>query len=91
MAVAIYFNPAKPMSADVYDECIRQLASAGASAPKGRSYHATFGPTEALMVFDVWDSAEDFAAFGATLMPIMNSLGVDVGEPMIMPVHNIVA
>ena len=90
MGIAIYFNPIKPMSASTYDECMRKLDAAGAAAPKGRSYHSTFGPPEALMVFDVWDSAEDFEAFGATLMPILAELGVDVGEPMIMPVHNVV-
>ena len=91
MAIAIYFNPVKPMSAAAYDECMRRLDTAGETAPKGRSYHSTFGPPEALMVFDVWDSAEDFETFGATLMPILASLAIDVGEPMIMPVHNVVA
>lgn len=90
MAIAIYFNPVRPMSAATYDECMRMLDAAGAAAPKGRSYHSAFGPPEALMVFDVWDSAEDFEAFGSTLMPILAELGVDVGEPMIMPVHNVV-
>lgn len=90
MAIAIYFNPTKPMSAAQYDQCMQKLSDAGASAPAGRSHHSTFGPTDALMVFDVWDSPEAFEAFGATLMPILAELGVDVGEPTVMPVHNIV-
>jgi hypothetical protein len=90
MAIAIYFNPTTPMSADTYDECMRKLDAAGATTPKGRSHHSTFGPPEALMVFDIWDSPETFEAFGATLMPILAELGVDVGEPMVMPVHNVV-
>ena len=43
------------------------------------------------MVFDVWDSAAQFEAFGETLMPILAELGLDTGEPEIMPVHNIIA
>ncbi|MEY2534031.1 MAG: hypothetical protein QOF29_1941, partial [bacterium] len=29
-------------------------------------------------------------AFGATLMPILNELGVDPGTRMVMPVHNVI-
>ena len=90
MAIAIYFNPTVPMSAAKYDECMRKLDAAGATNPKGRTHHSTFGPQDALMVFDIWDSQETFDAFGTTLMPILAELGVDVGEPMVMPVHNIV-
>lgn len=42
------------------------------------------------MVFDTWDSQESFDAFGQTMMPILAELGVDPGEPSVMPVHNIV-
>jgi hypothetical protein len=90
MAIAIYFNPTTPMTAAKYDECMRKLDAAGAGTPKGRTHHSTFGPDDGLMVFDVWESQESFEAFGATLMPILAELGVNVGEPMVMPVHNIV-
>lgn len=90
MALAFYFNPATPMSAATYDDVMKRLDAAGAGSPKGRTHHSTFGPPEALMVYDVWESQEEFDAFGATLMPILGELGVDPGEPMVMPVHNIV-
>jgi hypothetical protein len=41
------------------------------------------------MVYDVWDSQEDFDAFGQTLMPILGEMGIDPGQPDVMPVHNI--
>ena len=90
MALAFYFNPATPMSASTYDEIMKKLDAAGAGTPKGRTHHSTFGPPEALMVYDVWTSQEEFDAFGATLMPILAEMGVDAGEPMVMPIHNIV-
>jgi len=38
----------------------------------------------------VWESQEKFEAFGATLIPILTGLGVDPGEPMVAPVHNVI-
>ena len=63
---------------------------AGAANPAGRSYHAAFGPPEKLMVFDVWASQAAFDKFGKTLMPIMQEIGVDPGQPSVMPMHNVV-
>jgi hypothetical protein len=42
------------------------------------------------MVYDVWDSQDDFDAFEKTLMPILAEFGVDTGQPDVMPVHNII-
>jgi hypothetical protein len=33
------------------------------------------------MVYDVWDSQEDFDAFGQTLMPILAELGPRINTP----------
>ena len=86
MAIGIYFSPAA-MSAAKYDECIKLLKKAGAGNPAGRSYHAAFGPKDKLMVFDVWTSQAAFDKFGKTLMPILQQLGIDPGQPAVMPVH----
>ena len=76
MAIGIYFAPAA-MSAEKYDECIKLLRKAGAGNPSGRSYHASFGPKDKLMVFDVWTSQAAFHKFGKTLMPILQQIGMD--------------
>ena len=89
MAIAIYFHP-EAMSAGQYDEIMQKLEAAGQANPKGRSHHSTFGPPDHLMVYDVWDSQADFDAFGQTLMPILAEMGVDPGQPDVMPVHNVV-
>ena len=89
MAIGIYFA-VQGMSADKYDDVIKQLEDAGQGAPKGRSYHAAFEGENGLQVFDVWDSQEDFDAFGQTLIPILAGAGIEPGEPMISPVHNII-
>ena len=90
MAIGIYFSPAA-MSAAKYDECIKLLKKAGAGNPTGRSYHAAFGTNDKLMVFDVWTSQAAFDRFGKTLMPILQQLGIDAGQPTVMPVHKVIA
>src|SRR5712671_4116256 len=89
MAIGIYFSPAA-MSAAQYDECIAALKKAGAGNPSGRTYHAAFGPSDKLMVFDVWSSQAAFDKFGKTLMPILQQLGIDAGQPTVMPVHKVI-
>lgn len=89
MAIGIYFA-VQAMSPDKYDDVIQKLQDAGQGAPAGRTYHAAFEGEGGLHVFDVWDSQESFDAFGETLMPILAEAGVDPGEPMISPVHNII-
>lgn len=89
MAIGIYFHP-DSMTSSQYDEAIKRLDAAGVGQPKGRLHHSCFGPDGHLMVYDVWESAEAFEAFGATLMPILAEIGLDPGQPDIMPIHNMI-
>jgi hypothetical protein len=90
MALAILFTPSS-MTAEQYDEVIRQLDTAEAGTPTGRRYHVCFGTGADLRVLDVWDSQETFNAFGQNLMPILQRVGLDPGQPEIAEVHNIIA
>ena len=89
MSLGFYFSPTS-MSAQQYDTCIRKLEAAGAGKPAGRLYHACFGPADKLAVFDVWDSQQSFDRFGQTLIPILKEIGVDPGQPQVMPIHNVI-
>lgn len=89
MAIGIYFAPAV-MSAAQYDECVKALRKAGAGHPTGRTYHSAFGAPGKIQVFDVWTSQAAFDKFGKTLMPIMATLGIDPGQPTVMPIHNVI-
>jgi len=90
MPYVVRFTP-KGMPASKYDEIIRRLEAAGAGAPKGRLYHVAFGDPNQLRVSDIWDTKENFEAFGATLMPILQEVGVDPGEPDWIEVYNIIS
>ena len=89
MSFVLKFTPAG-MTAAKYDEVIKKLNAAGAGAPKGRSYHVCYGNATAVQVTDIWDSMEEFDAFGQTLIPILQSLGIDPGQPEVTEVHNII-
>ena len=89
MSVVLTFTPSG-MTAARYNECIEKLNAAGAGSPKGRSYHVCYGDPNSVQVTDVWESMEDFQAFGETLMPILQSLGVDPGQPTPQEVQNII-
>ena len=91
MSFVFTFTPAGVgMSASQYDECIKRLDAAGAGNPKGRLYHACYGDPSNLLVTDVWDSVGNFQKFGDTLMPILNEVGIDPGQPVVHPVHSII-
>jgi hypothetical protein len=90
MALGIYFvhegfTPAK------YDSAIKKLEAAGGGAPKGRTYHCALESGGAIQVFDIWESQADFDAFGPILMPILAELGVNLTEPMVATVHNVIS
>jgi hypothetical protein len=89
MPFVLKFKP-PGFTAPKYGETLKQLSAAGVGAPKGRSYHVCYGDPDSVDITDIWDSMEDFQAFGQTLVPIMQSMGVDPGQPDIKPVHNII-
>jgi hypothetical protein len=89
MAITVVVTPASMTTAQ-YDEIIKRLEQAGAGTPAGRLYHVCFGSGDQLRVTDVWESGEAFEQFGQTLMPILQQVGVEMGQPMISPTHSII-
>jgi hypothetical protein len=89
MAITAVFAPVS-MTAAQYDEIISRLEEAGAGAPPGRLYHLCYGEGDQLRVTDVWESDQTFQSFGQVLMPILQQVGVDPGQPAIDRVHNVI-
>ena len=90
MSITVIFPPTN-MTAEKYDTVLARLEAAGAGSPAGREYHTCFGTPGPLGVVDVWTSLEEFEAFGATLMPILEEIGVESSEPQISETYNIIA
>jgi hypothetical protein len=90
MALGFYLAHVE-FSAEKYESALKQLEDAGAGSPKGRTLHVALDSGDGgINVFDIWESQEDFDAFGATLMPILSELGVSLEEPMVATVHNVI-
>jgi hypothetical protein len=90
LPLGLYFQPTGFTTAQ-YDEAIRRLEAAGAgfgSVP-GRRFHCAMEVDGQVQVFDVWESMEQFEAFGEKLVPIMSEMGADPGQPQVLSVHNL--
>jgi hypothetical protein len=90
MSVLIRFTPASETSKEQYDDTIRRLEEAGDFPPDGLDYHVCFEVDGQLRVSEVWDSQEQIDAFAERLMPILEDVGIDPGQPQIVDVHNII-
>ena len=89
MAIVIKFKHAGFTKAK-YNEAIKQLEAVGQGNPKGRSYHVSYGDSNGVDILDVWESMEDFEAFGKILIPILNTLSIDLGQPDIQKIFGII-
>ena len=90
MCIVLRFSP-KSMRAEQYDQVVRKLQeSEGSFPPEGLDYHVCFGSEGNLRVSEIWDSREQFEAFGERLMPVLSEAGIEFsGEPEVFEVHNI--
>jgi hypothetical protein len=74
-----------------FDEVDRRVHEViGRDQPKGNIHQSVFGTDGDLMIYDIWESAEDFEAFGQVMMPVLEELGLDPGEPQVLPVHRLI-
>jgi hypothetical protein len=89
VAFGIYFVHGG-FTPEKYSEVIKELDAAGAGAPKGRSMHYALETDGAIQVFDVWNSMEEFEAFGPMLLPILAAHDVELKDPMVARVHNVI-
>ena len=90
MSIVVRFTPTN-VTSEKYEESLRRIKEAGEWPPDGMDYHVLFGSEGNLRVSEIWDSREQFQAFGERLMPILADIGIEFsGEPEIFEVHNIV-
>ena len=87
MSIVVRFAPTA-LTAEQYDESVRRLEEAGVFPPDGMDYHICFGSEGNLRVSEIWDSQEQFEAFGQRLIPILSEVGIDPGQPEFYEVHN---
>jgi hypothetical protein len=91
MSIVVRFHPTNVTIAQ-YEEVVRREKGAGVKfPPDGRGYHVCFGTDRDLHVSEIWDSQEQFQAYGEFLMPILADVGIQFSdEPEVFEVHNII-
>ena len=83
------FTPTS-VTAEQYDETIRRLEKSGDWLPEGLEYHVAFESDGKFRVSEIWDSREQFDAFGERLMPVLKDVGIEPGKPEMLEIHNII-
>ena len=77
------------LTAQKYDETHPKVEAAG-FPPDGLDYHICFGSPDHLMVSEIWDSREQFEAWGQKLRPVLTEAGIELSsEPEIFEVHRV--
>src|SRR5207244_3211065 len=85
------FTAAPNVTTEQYDETIHRLEESGDWLPEGLQYHVAFKSEGNLRVSEIWDSREQFDAFGERLMPVLKDAGIELsGEPEMLEIHNII-
>jgi hypothetical protein len=89
MSILVRYHP-KNLTAEQYDNVVRQEEATSTYPPDGREYHVCFGTDGDLHVSEVWNSLEQLQAYGEILMPMLADAGVEFSaEPEIFEVHRI--
>ena len=92
MSILVRFIAGPGTTAEKYD-ATQPLIEAAADKwpPDGLEYHVAFSTGTDFRVSEIWDSKEQFEAFGAVLMPVLAANGVELaGPPEVLEVHNII-
>ena len=88
MAVAVRFS-AEPTTREKYDEVRSRLEGDGNWPAPGLIFHAACGDEQIESVFEVWESRKAFEQFGPTLMPLLDEVGIDAGQPEVTDVYKL--
>ena len=89
MSIVVHFEPVG-LTRQQYDEVRRGLEEAGAWPPDGMQLHVLYGTEGNLRVTEMWESPEQFDAFGERLLPMLAERGVQAtGRPEVFEVHTL--
>lgn len=75
MSIAVLFDP-MAMSRETYQRVVATIKGNGEWPPQGLCYHATFGDSGNLRIYEVWESVHDMEEFGPRLRAVLADHGV---------------
>jgi hypothetical protein len=89
MSIVVRFQPAN-VSKQQYDSVKSQLEEAGDWPVDGCQVHVCFGDEDNIRVSEIWESRDQFEAFGEKLRPRLDENGIQLaGEPEVFEVLNL--
>jgi hypothetical protein len=78
------------MTAEQYDAIVARLYEEGIHPAPGLELEVCFGSGDQMKVSLLFDSQEEFGAFGARLQSVLADMGMDPGQPEVVEVHNVI-
>jgi hypothetical protein len=91
MSIVARYAPVPSSTIEQYDEVMRRLEHSGEMPADGFDYHVAFMAEGQLLVSEVWDSAQQFEAFGKRVMPLLRDVELEhSGQPEVFEVYNII-
>ena len=91
MSILVRFTTAPSLTTEDYDSTQARIEALDEFPPDGLELHVAFMAGGNFRVSEIWDSMEQFQAFGERLMPILTESGVELeGPPEIIEIHNII-
>jgi hypothetical protein len=85
------FTAAPNVTTEQYDETIRRLEKSGDWLPDGLEFHVAFKSNGSFRVSEIWDTREQFDAFGERLMPVLKDVGIELsGDPEMLEIYNVI-
>jgi hypothetical protein len=91
MAIVVRYAP-QSVTTQQYDQTVERFNEAFGQdfMPEGCEIHVAFvGPDGNVRVSEIWDSREQWEAFGEKLMPVLSEAGIDAGQPEVFEVHRL--
>jgi len=92
MSIVVRYSPDPPASKEQYDKSTELFSSKFGEGfiPDGCEMHVAFLDSNGnIRVSEIWDSREQWQAFGEKLMPILSEIGVTPGEPEVFEVYRL--
>jgi heme-degrading monooxygenase HmoA len=84
--IAVVYRP-PAMTADQYKKS--WAAGPPVAPPPGLIFHASAGEGDEFFTITVWESREAYDAFAPIFKQAMKQLEFNVGEPLVLPVHQV--
>jgi hypothetical protein len=91
MSIVVRYAP-KSVTTEQYDATVERFNEVFGQdfMPDGCEMHVAFVDSGGnVRVSEIWDSRQEWEAFGEKLMPVLAEAGIDTGQPEVFEVHRL--